>query len=247
MGLFNFFKKKEVLLEPLDFSVFGTDVHSHLIPGIDDGAKTMDDAIELITELKNLGFKKIITTPHIMCDFYQNTPEIINSGLKEVQEELTKRNLNIPMGAAAEYNLDAEFESKVEAKNLLTFGDNHVLFELQFFAEPSNLATAIFKMQTKEYRPILAHVERYSYWHKDLGKIKELREKQVLLQLNINSLTGFYGPEVKQAAEWMIDNNLVDMVGSDCHHLGHIDLLKKAAQMPYVHKLAEFNLLNKHL
>lgn len=247
MGLFNFFKKKEQLLEPLDFKIFGTDVHSHFIPGIDDGAKTIDDSIALIQGIIELGYTKIITTPHIMCDYYKNTPEIIKSGAKDVQNALKDRGIKIDFSAAAEYNLDAEFEDKIEAEELLTFGKNYVLFELPFFAEPQNLSTAVFKMQTKDYQPILAHVERYSYWFNDRSKITSLKDKGVLLQLNINSLTGHYGPEVKELAEWMIDENLVDVVGSDCHHLGHIDLLKKAAQLPYLHKLAERDLLNKSI
>lgn len=247
MGLFNLFKKKEVLLDPLDFSVFGTDVHSHFIPEIDDGAKTIEDSIELIKGLIDLGYKKIITTPHVMCDYYKNTPEIINSGVSEVKKVLKDNNINIEFSAAAEYNLDAEFEEKVVAKNILTFGNNHLLFELPFFAEPSNLASAIFLMQTKDYKPVLAHVERYPFWHHDLDKIIAIRDKDVLLQLNINSLTGFYGPDVKKTAEWMVDNDLVDVIGTDCHHSGHIDLLHKAARLPYLHKLAEKDLLNKHL
>ena len=247
MRLFNIFKKKEVLLEPLDFSVFGTDVHSHFIPGIDDGAKTIDDSIELIQGLLDLGYKKIITTPHVMCDYYKNTPEIINAGVEKVKKALAEKSINVEFSAAAEYNLDAEFEEKVEKKELLTFGDNYVLYELPFFAEPSNLANATFLMQTKDYKPVLAHVERYSYWHHDLEQIRTLREKGVLIQLNINSLTGFYGPEVKQTAEWMVDNYLVDVISTDCHHVGHIELLKQAARLPYLHKLAERDLLNKVL
>jgi len=247
MGIFSFFKKKEKLLEPLDLSILGTDVHSHFIPGIDDGAKTIEDSLQLISELKNLGYKNIITTPHVMADFYRNTPEIILSGLEKVRAAVKESNLNITISAAAEYNVDTELEEKINNKELLTFGDNYVLFELPFFAEPANLGNCIFAMQSKGYKPILAHVERYPFWFFNFEKLHELRAKDILFQVNINSLTGHYGLEVKKMAEWLIDNNMVELLGTDCHHMGHIGLLKHAVRLPHLHKAAQFNLINKQL
>jgi protein-tyrosine phosphatase len=247
MGLFSFLKKKEKLLEPLDLSILGTDVHSHFIPGIDDGAKTIEESLQMIEELENLGYKKIVTTPHVMSDFYKNTPEIILSGLEKVRTALKEKGSSIELFAAAEYNVDSDFEALIEQKKLLTFGDNYVLFELPFFTEPANMSKCVFKMQTLDYKPILAHVERYPFWHNNPDKLYELRDKNLLFQLNINSLTGFYGPEVKKMAEWMVDNNMVELLGTDCHHMGHIGLLKQAVRLPYFHKAAQFNLINKHL
>lgn len=249
MGLFGkLFKKKEVLLEPADLSVLGVDVHSHFIPGIDDGAKTIDDSIELIASMKALGYRKVITTPHVMSDYYRNNPETILGGLDKVREALKANGIDMEIDAAAEYNLDADFIPKIEAGELLTFGDNHVLFELPFIAEPPNLSTAIFEMQTAGYKPILAHAERYPYWNFEYEKITDIRERGVMIQLNINSITGFYGPEVKATAERMIDDGIVDLLGSDCHHVGHIKLMNDARKMPYLHKVIEFpHLLNKQL
>lgn len=244
--LSNIFKKKEVF-PPIDFGTFHTDMHSHLIPGIDDGSPDMETTVALIKEFVAMGYKKIITTPHVMCDFYKNTPEIILGGLKNVQEELQKQNINIPIEAAAEYNLDDGLEELIENDKILTFGNKHVLFELPFMQEPRNYQEVVFKFQTKEYLPILAHPERYSYWHKNFEKYHEIKAQGVLLQLNLLSLTGHYSPEVKKIAERMVDEDLIDMVGTDCHRMEHLMILKDFADSKYFNVLAEKNLLNTSL
>ena len=247
MSLFGkLFKKKEIELDPCDLSVLGTDVHSHFIPGIDDGAKSIEDSLNMIRSMAEFGYKKVITTPHVMSDYYRNTPEIINNGLAKVKEAIAKEGIQIEIEAAAEYNLDADFEPKIKSKELLTFGDNYALFELPFLMEPPNLKNAIFEMQMNGYKPVLAHVERYPFWFKDFDKILELKDRGVFIQLNINSLTGFYGPEVQATGEKLIDEGLVDLLGSDCHHMGHIELLENARKKPYLHKAIELpDLINK--
>ena len=175
MGLFSrILQKKELIIDPVDLSFLRNDIHSHLIPGIDDGSPDMETTIILLKKFIDLGYKKVITTPHIMIDYYKNTPEIILSGLDKVNEEIIKNNLDIEIEAAAEYNLEPEFEDLLEKNNLLTFGnDNYLLFELSFFDEPPKLNDIIWKMIEKGISPVLAHVERYSYWHKDYNKIEE--------------------------------------------------------------------------
>lgn len=229
--------KKNKLIEPADISKLKVDIHSHLIPGIDDGAQTIEETIKIIKEFEKLGYKKIVTTPHIMSDYYKNTPEIILNGLKNVREAVSKQGLNIEIEAAAEYNLDADFEKLIDKGELLKFGENYLLFELPFFQEPPMLNDIIWKLQTKEYLPVLAHVERYTFWFSNWERIKELKDRGVLFQLNINSLTGHYGPEVKKLGEKLIDNNYVDFLGSDCHNINHVNLMKKAIKLPYLHKV----------
>ncbi|TXB66842.1 capsular biosynthesis protein [Vicingus serpentipes] len=242
----NIFKKKEVYL-PIDFSVFNADMHSHLIPGIDDGSPDMETTISLIKEFKAMGYSKIITTPHIMCDYYKNTPEIILGGLENVREELKKQAIDIELFAAAEYNLDDGLEKLIDTKQILTFGDNYVLFELPFMQEPQNFQEVVFKFQTSGYKPILAHPERYNYWHKNFEKFEEVNAKSVLLQLNLLSLTGHYGPEVKKMGEKLIDANLVDFVGTDCHRIEHLKILKDFSNSKYFNLLTEKGLLNASL
>jgi protein-tyrosine phosphatase len=231
-----------------DLSQIGCDVHSHFIPGIDDGAQKIEDSLDLIRSMQMLGYKKVITTPHVMSDSFKNTPEIILSGLEKVRSALKEANIEIPVSAAAEYYLDYEFEQKIGKEKLLTFGDNYLLFEISYMNPPENLHAVVFKLQMAGYKPILAHPERYNFWHGTFNKYEELKEKGLLFQLNINSLTGYYSPSTKKISERMIENNMINMVGSDCHHMGHIELLKKAAFNKHLIKLVdEGNLINQKL
>jgi protein-tyrosine phosphatase len=242
MGLFS------KTLPPADLSVLHTDVHSHFIPGIDDGAKNTEESLALIKGMMELGYKKVITTPHIMTDSYRNTPEIINKGLEKLRVAMKEAELNIEIEAAAEYYLDFEFETKLKTGKMLTFGDNYLLWELPFINPYDNINEVIFEMSTRGYKPVLAHVERYGFWQTDYEKYEDLMNRGVYLQMNINSVTGHYSIPTKKAAQWLIDKDLISFVGSDCHHLGHIELIKKALTEKYLHKLlGSSRLLNKTL
>tara|TARA_B110000305_G_scaffold131298_1_gene146686 strand:+ start:354 stop:1106 length:753 start_codon:yes stop_codon:yes gene_type:complete len=250
MGLFNrIFSKKELTIEPINLSFLRNDIHSHLIPGIDDGSPDMETTIILLKKFIDLGYKKVITTPHIMSDYYKNTPEIILSGLDKVNEEIIKNNLHIEIEAAAEYNLEPEFEDLLEKNNLLTFGtENYLLFELSFFDQPPRLNEIIWKMREKGLSPVLAHVERYGYWHKDYDKIEEMINRGVKIQVNVGSIIGAYGPEVKKVAEKLIEDKVINFVGSDCHHEQHLEMINHASRLPIFHSLIQQEqILNKSL
>jgi protein-tyrosine phosphatase len=231
-----------------NYSLIGTDMHSHLIPGIDDGSKDLEDSINLIKRMMDLGYRKFITTPHIMSDFFKNNPEIILGGLEEVRAELKRQNIDVKIEAAAEYYLDFEFESKIENDKLLTFGNNYLLFEVSYMNEPENVLSTVFKLQLAGYKPVLAHPERYPFWHRKFEYYQDLSERGVLLQMNINSLSGHYGPGCKRIAQQMIDNNLISFIGTDCHHMGHTELLQKTLKDKHLSKLlASGKLLNSTL
>jgi tyrosine-protein phosphatase YwqE len=247
--LSNIFKKKEKAFVDLEnFSALKTDIHSHLIPGIDDGAKSLDESINLILGLQSLGYKKLITTPHVMADFYKNDKEIILSGLKRLKEALVLHKIDMKIDAAAEYYLDEHFMSLIAAKDLLTFGKNMVLFELSFFEEPKQLDQVIFDLQLEGYTAVLAHPERYPYWHKSMDKMERLHDKGVLFQVNLGSLSGNYGPDVMKMAEKMAANNWVSLLGSDTHHMLHIQLFSSLKTNPTMIRLLNDNsLLNSKL
>lgn len=249
MGLFTIFKKKAKRLStPVDLGLLNTDVHSHLVPAIDDGSKSIDDSVNMITQLHSLGYKKLITTPHIMGDGYRNTPDTILGGLEKVKSALADNQLNVEMAGAAEYYLDYDFERKLDNEKLLTFGKNYLLFEISYMNPPDNLYHVIFKMQTLGYKPVLAHPERYNFWHKEFDKYDAFIDKGVLLQMNINSLSGYYSISTKKIAEQMIDKKMISFVGSDCHHMGHVNLMKEVVFEPHLQQLIESgNLLNNTL
>lgn len=231
-----------------NLGILGTDMHSHFLYGLDDGAKTIEDSITLISGMKELGYKKLITTPHIMGDYYQNSPETILPVLNAVRQELKARAIDIELEAAAEYYLDSEFMAKLQAGTLMTFGNNYLLVEVSYLNAPDNLAEMIFNIQLAGLTPVLAHPERYPFWYGTFDKYHDLRDKGVLLQLNINSLTGHYSPATKKIAERMIKENLIDFIGSDCHHTGHLNLLDKARKERSLAKLLDSGkLLNQTL
>lgn len=242
------FGKKKPVLPPFDLSSFGVDMHSHLIPGIDDGSQSMDESIAMLAKFESFGYKKIITTPHIMNDYYRNTPEIILSGLKDVREEMKKHNLKIEIDAAAEYYFDETLLSRLKNKEeLLTFGDNHVLFEFSFHSEPNQIDHLFFEFITQGYKPVLAHFERYGFLLGSVDKAAEWREKGINIQMNFNSLSGHYGPEVQKQAQLLVDEKLIDFVATDCHRMDHLMILEDNLVSPYIHKLGELPLKNKDL
>src|SRR6185312_3575067 len=180
MGLFDIFNKKKELPLP-DLSVLKADMHSHFIPGIDDGARDMEDSLALIGGMQSFGYSKVITTPHIMTDAYRNTPEIILGGLAKVQQAVKEAGMGIKVETAAEYYFDFEFEKKINEGSLLTFGNKFVLWEIPFINPPDNINQIVFEMSTRGYKPVLAHVERYGFWHNDYEKYEELYNRGVYL------------------------------------------------------------------
>ncbi len=234
--------------EPLDLSTLKVDMHSHLIPGIDDGSQSMDHTIGMLLRFVELGYEKVITTPHIMRDYYFNTPETILSGLVEVRAEVKRLDIPIEIDAAAEYFFDEYFLHLIDNEKLLTFGNNEVLFEFSFAAKPNNIDELIFKLKTKGYQPVLAHFERYMFFlNEGIEPARKLRESGVRIQMNLNSLTGHYGAGIKRQAELLVDNDLIDYLGTDCHRIEHLDILQSNLTRKHFRKLSEMEFLNKDL
>jgi tyrosine-protein phosphatase YwqE len=238
-----FFKKKEIPLN--DFFPEGfVDIHSHVLPGIDDGAKDLEDAIALIEKMAAFGIKNFITTPHILGEIYPNTPNIIKNKLQEVQEELLKRNLtDITITAAAEYMLDEQFTAILEKEDILTLKDNLVLVEMSYFSPPINLYDTLFQLQLKGYKPILAHPERYNTYHNNFKEYYKLKRAGCLFQLNLLALTEHYGKQVQKITEKLLKENMYDFVGTDTHHQQHLETLQKIGTLKNL-KSIEVLLLN---
>lgn len=234
--MFGLFKKKESKKAvTFDYSTVVTDMHSHVLPGIDDGAQTLEDSVYLIRKMMSLGIKKIIATPHIMIDYYRNDAESIGNALALLKEELVKQNIDIDISAAAEHYFDETFEKRLTDRKVLTMGDNYVLFELSFINQPPNLIPVIQKMKDMGYKPILAHPERYGYM--DIEQMKTIRSWGCNLQLNTIALSGYYGKHAKKIAEEMVDNQIVDFISSDMHHPRHAAAFESTLAMPYIQKL----------
>jgi protein-tyrosine phosphatase len=239
--VFSFFSSRKPVKVP-----FRADMHSHLIPGIDDGVKSPEQALATIRKMMDLGYEKFVTTPHIMSDTYPNTPNEIREGLSSLNDFLKSENAGVEVSAAAEYYLD-EYTMKAVGgeEELMTFGNKYLLFETNYLAEPYILKEFIFSATSKGYRPVLAHPERYQYM--TLEKAQDLMDRGVLLQLNILSLSGFYMKPVQKLAEKLIDNKMISFIGSDCHNDLQAREIEKALRTKAFKKAIDLPLLNSSL
>jgi tyrosine-protein phosphatase YwqE len=230
-----------------NLSFIQTDIHSHFVPGIDDGAQTVQDSLDLIREMQGIGYRNIITTPHVKFDHYPNTRETIELGMQTLHHALRENNIDLPVRAAAEYYIDDYFLRIMEEEGLLTIYDNQVLVELSFMFEPVRLTDIFFRISSSGYRPILAHPERYMYFHEKFDIYRDLKERGILLQLNLLSLVGYYGKAVKEVAEKLLQNGLYSYCGTDMHHVRHAASLKKLSQSHLYPTLMNYPFLNAHI
>lgn len=214
-----FFKKNKPILKDFFQDNF-TDIHSHLLPSIDDGAQSIEDTKKLIEGLQNIGFKNFITTPHTFSGIWDNTKEGIL--LKEKETNTFLKDKNISLKAASEYLLDDHFASLFKKGEILTLKDNLVLVEMSYLNAPIHLYDLLFDLQVAGYKPVLAHPERYLFYHKNFDEYRKLKNAGCYFQLNLLSTVGYYGSEVAEAAKKILEKGLYDFSGSDVHHNKHL-------------------------
>lgn len=248
-----FIKNREKRPDSISIAPLRVDVHSHLLPALDEGPKILEESLELILELRNLGFQKLILTPHVMAGFYPNSPNKIQQRLLILKEYLEERNIDIEVEAAAEYYLDVFFMKELLSKNdLLTFnsedGKKYLLFETQHLHEPKQLFEAIKRMVRKGYTPVLAHPERYNYLQRNRLLVHQLYETGLLFQVNINSFSGYYGNASRELAEYLSVAQMVSFLGTDCHKQEQIEMLQKTMASPmYATVLRAGEILNNRV
>lgn len=244
--MFNFFKKIPPPSLP-DFSALGVDLHSHLLPGIDDGAPDLETSIELIQSLQQLGFHKIYTTPHVMSEFYPNTRELILRKGEEVQTALSELGMDMELGVAAEYYLDETFAALMKKEPLLTLPGMRVLVEMSFHQPYPELHHVLFDLQMKGYQPILAHPERYPYY-RTADDYENLKAMGCTFQINLLSLTGYYGKPVQTAAKTILGLGLADFLATDLHHARQATQLQQALSHEWlVNTLQTMSFQNKEI
>jgi len=223
------------------------DMHSHLLPGIDDGVKSFEESLEVINGLRALGYNKLITTPHIMSDFYRNSPEEIRALCEELRHELKKNNIEIEVECAAEYYLDDHFEEELKAGTLMYFGDKYVLVETSYLNPANNFFEVLFNLRMAGYQPVLAHPERYVFMYEDFEKYKDIFVRDVLFAVNLASFVGYYSKESKKIAEWLVKEKMVHFIGSDVHNMKLLPHFKNAVNTHAYKECEGLKLLNKSL
>lgn len=241
--MFSFFKSKPPLVT--DLSWLGVDIHSHLLPGIDDGAPDLATSLHLINKLQELGLQKFICTPHIFKELYPNTPTTINAALNLVKQGLQQSGSKVQIAAAAEYMVDGDFEI---TNDLLCLKEKYILIEMSYLNETPNIEQAIFDLQIKGYKVILAHPERYNFYHDNHARYYRLKDMGCLFQLNLLSVIGYYGKPVKVVAEYLLAKKMYHLAGTDLHHDKHLEVLENGVKSGKLHeKIGGYEFKNKNL
>jgi tyrosine-protein phosphatase YwqE len=226
LPMFNIFKKRKPALE-FEYFPIRTDMHSHILPGLDDGSPDLETSVRLVRGLMDMGVKKSIASPHIIGDLYRNSPDTIFPALQSLQEELKKQEIDFELAAAAEYMMDAYFIDLMSDKNvLLTVTGRSILTEFSFSTMPQSPEKMTFALLTEGFTPILAHPERYPYYSDDMDNYHRMTELGFKLQINLLSLTGYYGKDVARSAHYIVKNDLCSFVGTDMHHEKHLEALQ---------------------
>ncbi|MGL5318132.1 MAG: tyrosine-protein phosphatase [Bacteroidales bacterium] len=227
---------------------FSTDVHAHFLPGIDDGSKNIETSVRLLEGLMKLGIENFVATPHITHEVFPNNRETISAAYNGLLAELNKRGMTPNIRFSAEYRIDETFDKHRNRGELIPFPNNYLLIENSFVQPYMGIRELIFDLQLKGFKPILAHPERYAYYHKDKYQYDGIHDQGCLFQVNLLSFSGCYGKEIKEAAYWLLKKGYVDFVGTDTHHQTHLDLMNKFMQTKDYRKLAsKVNLLNDTL
>ncbi|WP_201353798.1 tyrosine-protein phosphatase [Hydrogenimonas urashimensis] len=217
------------------------DIHSHLLPGIDDGSKAMFHSIKFVSAMQKLGYKKLIITPHIMSHRYKNSSKIILEKLEILKDAIADHDIDVTLEAASEYYLDDHFLSLLDKGDILTLHGKYVLFEMSYTRPPVDLEGIVFNMILAGYIPVLAHPERYIHMHSDFSQYTALKEQGVLFQLNLNSLAGYYSKKVQNVAKKLVNKGMVDFLGSDIHKMQQIETLETVLKGPLLQKIFEKN------
>ena len=223
--MFSFFTKNRFLIDYLHGLV---DIHNHILPGIDDGAKTAEESVNLIKAFSEFGVTNFICTPHIMQHYYPNTRGTIKKAYEILQTELTLERLNdVQLRYAAEHMIDENFENILENQEILPMKQEYLLIEMSYLQPSLSFDDAIQSIAAKSYFPILAHPERYAYYHNSYGIYESFKSSGIMFQMNLLSLGGYYGGEIQKIGLRLLKDGFIDFVASDAHNINHINLLKE--------------------
>ena len=217
--IFNLFKSKPTLKELIPDGF--VDIHSHILPGIDDGAKNVEESLELISKMKEMGFSKIIGTPHTYPGLYNNTNESIENSFNKIRDKIND------ISYASEYMIDKSLIEKAQKQTLLCLKNKDILVEQSFIYENLNFFDIIFNLRLYGYSIVLAHPERYLYYHNSIKNYYKLKKMGCKFQINLLSATGHYGKKVADITDKLLKHELVDFVGSDIHNINHCNKFKE--------------------
>ncbi len=233
--MFNFLKKSKGP-RPM---IVSTDVHCHIVPGVDDGSPNTDTSMELMERMASWGINRIIATPHMTLDTFENTPDILDPALAELHEALDRSDIDIELSRTAEHRIDDFFFQQLEKGAIVPYPNNYLLVENSFVQEPWGLDRTLFDLKLRGYKPVMAHPERFMYYQEGRERYQQLHQAGNLFQVNVLSLAGYYGKSTKQTAEWLIENHMADFLGTDLHHHRHADAIEEYLESKDYRKLLD--------
>ena len=196
------------------------EIHCHLLPNIDDGVTSFEESIQTISQMKQLGYEKIIITPHYIhgTKYNCNNKEKLNL-LDQLKNKLQKKEIDVELYLGNEVFIDEDLSKHLDEEQICTINNSRYLFiELPRNDQIVKLNDIIFGLKNKNITPILAHPERYSFIKEDVSLLEDLIHRGVLLQVNFESINGKYGKEAKKVAQYIFKNNLASFIGGDVHH-----------------------------
>lgn len=233
--MFNFFRKKKE-----DVKLFyHTDVHCHILPGVDHGAKNIQNGIELLKADMDMGIDRVILTSHVTSETFENTPETLQTAFDTFKEAVKEAGLDIEMHLSAEYRMDDYWQKEYAAGHIVPMPGNYILLENSFVQELIGSDQMMFDLMCKGYKPILAHPERYPYWAHNRERYEKMHNTNLKFQINILSFTGYFGSSARDTANWLVKNGMVDMLGSDMHNLEHAEIIKDFLRSKEWRKISE--------
>lgn len=222
--MFNIFRKKKEEAQLF----YCTDVHCHILPGVDHGAQTVEDALEMLRAEREMGITRVVLTSHVTAETFENTPETLRPAFEKLQQAVAETDdLDMELYLSAEYRMDEFWDKQYKLGNQIAMPGGHILLENSFQQELLSLDELIFDLKTKGYKPILAHPERYSYYARRKDRLEQLHNMGVKFQINLLSLAGYFGHSCHDTAIWLAKQGYIDMLGSDMHGMDHARVIKK--------------------
>ena len=235
--MLSFLKKTPKLVDLIPANY--VDIHSHILPGIDDGAQKMEDSEFLLDSMKNFRFSKVIATPHTMKNVWNNTTDSIEEAYNKVYEKLPDLAKNMKLQFSSEYFLDENLIEHIQTEKLIPLKNNYVLVEMSYLNAPLQLYDFLFELQLKGYQLVLAHPERYTFFHSKKKEFDKLKKSGCLFQLNLLATVGYYGKNVAEISDYLLKENMYDFVGSDIHHKNHVKAFQAKLTIKNQSKLEE--------
>ena len=243
--MFNFFKKKKN-----NKLFYNTDVHCHILPGVDHGATDIQNGLQLMKAEMEIGINRFIFTPHVTKSTFENNPDTILPAFEVFKQAIKDNGIDAEVAVSAEYRIDELSLDQIQNKQHIAMPNDHILLENAYLQERLDLDEIIFDVQVKNLTPILAHPERFKYYAINKQRFVQLHNAGALFQVNIMSFTGYFGETAKQSAKWLLDHDLIDLLGSDIHNMEHVEVIRNFLNTKEYERIAkklEGRLLNDKL